>query len=139
MFYVKMFYYSQNELEHFGLEMSLVYGILAYFEFKFRKIFELHENFKCNIVLNIFQYIFETKCLKIRQEKLSKELYKVLMWWIVLNIFTKWLSAFVILVGWWSAGFKYLTKDNLKHSLTSIFGILINHFLGCSTSFGNFT
>ena len=79
MFYVKMFYYSQNELEHFGLEMSLVYGILAYFEFKFRKIFELHENFKCNIVLNIFQHIFETKCLKIRQEKLSKELYKVLM------------------------------------------------------------
>ena len=41
MFYVKMFYYSQKELEHFGPEMSLVRGILAYFEFKFRKIFEL--------------------------------------------------------------------------------------------------
>ena len=36
-----MFYYSQKELEHFGPEMSLVRGILAYFEFKFRKIFEL--------------------------------------------------------------------------------------------------
>ena len=35
------------------------------------------------------------------------------------------LSAFVILLELWSAGFKYLIKVHLQHSLSSIFWILI--------------
>ena len=48
------------------------------------------------------------------------------------SLFAKSLSAFVIL-----AGFKYLTKHHLNHSLSSVFLILINPFLGWSNSFGN--
>ena len=49
----------------------------------------------------------------------------------------KYLSAFIILAGLRSAGFKYLIKHHLKHSLSSVFGILINPFLGWSNSFCN--
>ena len=51
--------------------------------------------------------------------------------------FAKYLPAFVILAGWWSAGCKYLTKHHLKDSLSSIFWILIKPFLGWSAAFGN--
>ena len=47
------------------------------------------------------------------------------------------LSAFVILLGLGSSGFKYLTKHHLKHSLSSIFWILINPFFAWSNSLGN--
>ena len=53
------------------------------------------------------------------------------------NILAKYLSAYIILAGGWSAGFKYLTKHHLKHSLSSIFSVLINPFRGWSNSFGN--
>ena len=45
IFYLKMYcypryiYHSQKELKHFGLEMSLVYGVLGHFEFKIYKDF----------------------------------------------------------------------------------------------------
>ena len=51
------------------------------------------------------------------------------------NIF---FSSFFILLELWFTGFKYLTKIHLKHSLLSIFWILIKHFLGWSNSLGNF-
>ena len=54
-----------------------------------------------------------------------------------LSFLPKSVSAFVILSGSWSAGFKYLTKGHFKHSLSSIFSILINTFLGWSNSFCN--
>ena len=47
------------------------------------------------------------------------------------------LSAFVILAGLWSAGFKYLTILYLKHSLSPIFWMLIRPFLGWSNSIGS--
>ena len=50
------------------------------------------------------------------------------------SFLAKSLSAFVILAGWWFAGFKYLTVLHLKHSLSSIFLILINPFLRWSNS-----
>ena len=53
------------------------------------------------------------------------------------SLFAKSLSAFVIILELWSAGFKYMTKPHLKHSLSSIFWILINRFLGGFNSFGN--
>ena len=37
------------------------------------------------------------------------------------SLFAKSLSTFLILLGLWSAGFKYLTKNNLKHPLSSVF------------------
>ena len=46
-------------------------------------------------------------------------------------------SSFLILPGSRSTGFKYLSKHYLKHSISSIFWILINHFLGWSNLFGN--
>ena len=55
------------------------------------------------------------------------------------SLFTKSLSAFVILLGLWFAGFKHLTKNHLKHSLSSVFWILIKPSLGWSNSSGNFT
>ena len=45
---------------------------------------------------------------------------------------------YVILADRWFAGLKYLTKHHLKHSLWSIFLILINPFLGKFNSCGNF-
>ena len=54
------------------------------------------------------------------------------------SLFGKTSSAFVILFGWYSPGFRYRTKHYLKHSLPSIFWILIKPFLGWSNSFGNF-
>ena len=48
------------------------------------------------------------------------------------SLFEKSLLAFVILVGWWYAQFKYLIKV-----LSLISSILINPFLGLSNSFGN--
>ena len=48
------------------------------------------------------------------------------------------LSVSVILAGLRSGRFKYLTVLLLKHSLSSIFWILINHFLGWSNSFDDF-
>ena len=63
-------YYSQKELKHFGVEMSLEYGILAHFESKIYKDFWAISIF---YVLNCFKpflICFETQCLKkIRQEK----------------------------------------------------------------------
>ena len=53
------------------------------------------------------------------------------------TLFAKSLSAFAILTGLWSAGFKCLTKQNLNHSLSSVFWILINPFLEWSNSFGD--
>ena len=53
------------------------------------------------------------------------------------SLFAKSLSAFVVLIWLWSAGFKYQTKHHLKQSLSSIFWILLNPFLGWSNSFGN--
>ena len=44
------------------------------------------------------------------------------------SLFEKSLSAFVILAGSWSAGFKYVTKHYLRHSLSSKYWILINRF-----------
>ena len=35
--------------------------------------------------------------------------------------FLRYLSAFVILAGWWSAGCENLTVHHLKHSLSLIF------------------
>ena len=37
------------------------------------------------------------------------------------SLFAKSLSAFVILLGLWSAGFKCLIKHHLKHSLSTVF------------------
>ena len=54
------------------------------------------------------------------------------------SLFSKSLSAFLIILGLWSAGFKNLTKHYLNYSLSSIFWILINPFLGRSNSLGNF-
>ena len=54
-----------------------------------------------------------------------------------LSLFAKSLSAFVILAGWWFAGFKYLIKDHLKHSLSSAFLILTNPFLVWCNYFDN--
>ena len=53
------------------------------------------------------------------------------------SFFAKSLSAFVIILWLWSVGFKYMTKPHLKHSLSSIFWILINRFLGGFNSFSN--
>ena len=53
------------------------------------------------------------------------------------SLLAKYLSAFVIPAGLRSAGFEYLTKHHLKHSLSSSFWILINPFAGWSNSFGN--
>ena len=53
------------------------------------------------------------------------------------TVLAKSLSTFIILAGLWSAGFKDLTKHHLKHSLSSIFWILIIPILGWSNSFGN--
>ena len=58
--------------------------------------------------------------------------------WIPLEMPLETLSAFVIILGLWSAGFKNLTKYYLNYSLSSIFWILINPFLGRSNSLGNF-
>ena len=49
-FWVKI-YYSQKELKHFGLQISVIHEILEH------------------IVLNIFKYIFWYKCTKIRKEE----------------------------------------------------------------------
>ena len=54
------------------------------------------------------------------------------------NFLAKSQSNFMILLGLWYAGRKYLTKHQLKHSLSSIFLILINPFLGWSDFFDNF-
>ena len=54
-----------------------------------------------------------------------------------INLFAKSLSHFVILLKFWSAGFKCLIKHHLKHSLSSLFWILMKPFCGCSFSFGN--
>ena len=53
------------------------------------------------------------------------------------SFLAKSLSAFVIFLGLWSTACKYLTKDHLKDSLTSIFWILISLFLGWFNSSGN--
>ena len=53
------------------------------------------------------------------------------------SLFAKSLSAFVIPLGLWSARFKYLIKYHLKHSLSSVFLILIKLFLGGPNSFSN--
>ena len=53
------------------------------------------------------------------------------------NFLANSLSGFVILLELWFAGFKYLTIRHLKHSLSSIFVILTNPFLGWSNSLGN--
>ena len=37
------------------------------------------------------------------------------------SFLAKPLSAFVILAGWWSPGFRYLTKHHLKQSLSQYF------------------
>ena len=47
------------------------------------------------------------------------------------------LTDFVNFVALQSAGFKCLTILHLNHSLSSIFSILINPFLGWFNSFGN--
>ena len=54
-----------------------------------------------------------------------------------LGSFAKSLSALIILAGWWSSGCNYLTKQHLKHSLSSISWVLIKPFLGWSNSFSN--
>ena len=54
------------------------------------------------------------------------------------NFLAKSQSNFMILLGLWHAGCKYLTKHQLKHSLSSLFLILINPFLGWSDFFDNF-
>ena len=41
----------------------------------------------------------------------------------------KSLSPFPVLAGSWSAGYKYLTKHHLKHSLSLIFWISMKPFL----------
>ena len=53
------------------------------------------------------------------------------------NLFVKSLSIFVIFLGLWSVGLTHLTKHHLKHSLSSVFWILIKAFLGWSNSSGN--
>ena len=53
------------------------------------------------------------------------------------SFLAKSLSAFVIFPGLRATGCRYLTKHHLKHSLSSILGILIKPFLGWSNSFGN--
>ena len=52
--------------------------------------------------------------------------------------FAKYLSDFVIFPGLLSAGCKNLTKYHFKHSLSSIFRILIETFIGWCNSLGNF-
>ena len=54
-----------------------------------------------------------------------------------LSFLAKPSSAFVIPGGWWFTGFNYLAILHLKHSLSSIFWIIINPFLGWSNSFDN--
>ena len=49
----------------------------------------------------------------------------------------KSLSIFVVLDELRSIGCKYLNKHHLKHSLSSIFLILIKPFLDWSNSFGS--
>ena len=51
--------------------------------------------------------------------------------------FAKSLSRFLILADLWSAGWKYLTKHHLKHSLSLRFAILIKTFFGWSNSLSN--
>ena len=54
------------------------------------------------------------------------------------SLFAKGWSVFVILLGLWSPGFKYLAKHYLKRSLPSVvFWALINLFHGWSNFFGN--
>ena len=53
------------------------------------------------------------------------------------NLFVKSLSIFVIFLRLWSVGLTHLTKHHLKHSLSSVFWILIKAFLGWSNSSGN--
>ena len=54
------------------------------------------------------------------------------------SLFGKFLATFVSLAGWWSSGFKQLTKHHLNHSLSSIFWILMNLFLGWFNFLGKF-
>ena len=54
------------------------------------------------------------------------------------SFLAKSLLAFASLAWWWFAGFKHLTIIHLKHSLSSIFWILINPFLGWFNSLDNF-
>ena len=44
------------------------------------------------------------------------------------SLFAKYLPAYVILAGLRSARCKYLTKLHIKHSLSSIFWILIKYY-----------
>ena len=54
------------------------------------------------------------------------------------NFLAKSMSTIVILDGWWFSGFRYQIKHHSKHSLSSIFWILINPFFGWSNSSPNF-
>ena len=60
-------------MKHFDLEILVIYGILAHFEFK------AHKDFLYKITLNIFEYISWEKCPKKSDKKkiwtMSKFLY----------------------------------------------------------------
>ena len=57
--YIYIYTLLSKRIETFGLQMSLVYEVLAYFEFKIHKDFKPYQVFVWKTVLNIFLvYIF---------------------------------------------------------------------------------
>ena len=77
--YSQYIYYSQKEFKHFGLEMSLLYGILAHFESKIYEDFWTISNLFCAKLFEIFSYILGQNVPK-KSDKENFELYQIIIY-----------------------------------------------------------